>query len=217
MAKAGDWTKQLDKVVDWLYSRTDSLPFREPVQWRELGLDDYPLIIKQPMSLKDVKEKLAAGQYRSPNECAEDIRLIWKNCMQYNQDGSDFFKLAQRFSARFEDKFSKLKFEVVVPEPADDAPPTLDEKTKFAHNIYRIKSEELGEVVIKLDQSCPSALDKKPDKDEIEINIDNIEPRTFHLLDKMVKDFLPEGNKKNKKKKAGDSVGGGGKKQKQSE
>ena len=35
-------------------------------------------------------------------------------------------------------------------------------------------------MVTKLDQSCPHALDKKPEKDEIEINIDSIDPRTFH-------------------------------------
>lgn len=59
---------------------------------------------------------------------------------------------------------------------------------QFAHNIYMIKSEELGEVVTKLDQSCPHALDKKQDgKDEIEINIDAIDNRTFHILDRLVK------------------------------
>lgn len=26
-------------------------PFREPVAWKEWGLDDYPKIIKQPMDL----------------------------------------------------------------------------------------------------------------------------------------------------------------------
>ena len=50
-----------------------------------------------------------------------------------------------------------------------------------------IKSEELGEVVTKLDQSCPEALDKKTDgRDELEINIDAIDSRTFHVLDRLV-------------------------------
>jgi hypothetical protein len=46
----------------------------------------------------------------------------------------------------------------------------------------------LGEVVTKLDQSCPAALDKKSEgKDELEINIDAIDNRTFHVLDRLIK------------------------------
>ena len=33
-----------------------------------------------------------------------------------------------------------------VVDGEDDRAPSLEEKTKFAHNIYKIKSEELGEV-----------------------------------------------------------------------
>ena len=43
-----------------------AVPFREPVNWRELGLDDYPKIVKKPMALSDVKSKLLGGQYRNP-------------------------------------------------------------------------------------------------------------------------------------------------------
>ena len=91
----------------------------------------------------------------------------------------------------------------MVVDGEDDRPPSLEEKTKFAHNIYKIKSEELGEVVTKLDQSCPHALDKKPEKDEIEINIDQIDPRTFHDLDRYVRQCLSQSNPKKKKAAGG--------------
>mmetsp|Transcript_7545 Transcript_7545/g.15869 ORF Transcript_7545/g.15869 Transcript_7545/m.15869 type:complete len:217 (-) Transcript_7545:745-1395(-) len=202
MARVSEGLKQVEKIIDALAQRNDSEPFREPVNWREIGLFDYPQIVKKPMSLSDVKAKIASGQYRSPAECAEDVRLIWSNCMLYNQDGSEFYKLAKKFANRFEEKFNKVKVDEVVVDGEDDRPPSLEEKTKFAHNIYKIKSEELGEVVTKLDQSCPHALDKKPEKDEIEINIDSIDPRTFHTVDRMVKEYLPEALKKSKKKKS---------------
>ena len=47
-----------------------------------------------------------------------------------------------------------------------------------------------------------------PEKDELEINIDSIDPKTFHLLDRMIRGFLPDTAKKPKKKKADDSSGG---------
>lgn len=194
--------KQMEKLVDSLIQRQDSGPFRDPVNYRELGLFDYPDIVKRPMCLTDVKRNLAEGSYRTVAECADDVRLIWDNCMLYNQDGSDFYNLANKFKTRFEDKFARVASTDVAADDKEDQAPTLEEKKNFAHNIYKIKSEELGEVVTKLDQCCPSALDKKHDKEEIEINIDAIEARTFHQLDRMVREFLPESLKKSKKKKA---------------
>lgn len=206
--------KQIEKIVDGLYARQDALPFREPVDWRELGLYDYPQIIKKPMSLSDVKKKLQSNGYRTHSEAAEDVRLIWSNCMEYNQDGSDYYKLAKKFRSRFEDKYAKVITEETPATSEADRAPSLEEKTKFAHNIYKIKSEELGEVVMKMDQICSHALEQKPDQDEIEINIDAIEPHCFHELDRMVKEFLPDSLKKSKKKKSSSDDANTSKKQK---
>ena len=70
-------------------------PFREPVDWQALGLFDYPQVVKKPMDLGLVKKKLNEGKYKTIHDAADDIRLIWKNCMAYNADGSDFYNLAQ--------------------------------------------------------------------------------------------------------------------------
>ena len=134
--------------------------------------------------------------------------------MTYNMDGSEFYKLANKFKKTFQEHYSKVKQSNDAEEARNAAvdqnrQPTLDEQTQFAHNIYMIKSEELGEVITKLDQHCPTALDKMdPEKDELEINIDSIDPKTFHLLDRMIRGFLPDTAKKPKKKKADDSSGG---------
>lgn len=76
-------------------------PFREPVDWQALGLFDYPQLIKKPMDLGLVKKKLKENKYKSIHDAADDFRLIWKNCMAYNADGSDFYNLAQVRDQRF--------------------------------------------------------------------------------------------------------------------
>ena len=167
-----------------------AVPFREAVDWKALQLFDYPQIIKTPMDLGTVKGKIESNSYRSLEECAEDIRLIWKNCMTYNADGSEFYNLADSFSRRFEELYAKVAggdggdgaADGAARGGADDSErvPTLEEKTRLSHNIYKIKSEELGELVQKLEVRCPQAIDKQQAEDEIEINIDAIEPRTFH-------------------------------------
>ena len=42
-----------------------------------------------------MKKRVNEGKYKSIHEAADDVRLIWKNCMTYNADGSDFYNLAQ--------------------------------------------------------------------------------------------------------------------------
>lgn len=103
--------RRMTKLVNYLLSRPDSGPFREPVDYRGLGLWDYPKIIKKMMDLGTVKRKLERNQYKNAKECAQDIRLIWTNCQEYNADESDFYLLAENFSKRFEERYAKIQAE----------------------------------------------------------------------------------------------------------
>lgn len=70
-----------------MLASADSLAFREPVDWRGLGLTDYPAIIKRPMDLGTIKLQLQQGAYGTSEEVAADVRLIWDNCRTYNCGG----------------------------------------------------------------------------------------------------------------------------------
>lgn len=107
--------KRLTKVVNALLARPDSAPFHEPVDWRGLELWDYTQIIKKPMDLGTIKRKLERGQYATAAQCAADIRLVWKNCMTYNAEWSDFWLLARALSKRFEDRYRKVKADCMYP------------------------------------------------------------------------------------------------------
>jgi hypothetical protein len=56
----------------------------EPVDWKGLGLPDYPAIVKNPMDLSTVKSKLLKGDYSSFDDLFADLQLIWDNCKLYN-------------------------------------------------------------------------------------------------------------------------------------
>mmetsp|Transcript_11241 Transcript_11241/g.17374 ORF Transcript_11241/g.17374 Transcript_11241/m.17374 type:complete len:275 (+) Transcript_11241:190-1014(+) len=112
MSSQDEALRRMTKFVNSLLSRSDCGPFREPVDWRGLELYDYPKIIKKMMDLGTVKRKLERGVYKTAYECAQDIRLVWNNCMTYNMEGSDFWLLAKSFSRRFEDRYKKISNEV---------------------------------------------------------------------------------------------------------
>ena len=96
-------------IIDILMRRPDSVDFREPLDWRGLGLRDYPKVIKKPMDLATVKLNIKG--YRTMNDCADDIQLIWSNCKKYNGEGSEYYSLADRFSTLFLELFNKARFD----------------------------------------------------------------------------------------------------------
>jgi hypothetical protein len=201
-------------ILSQMMSHKEAGPFLEPVLWKEWGLLDYPVLIKNPMDLGKVKTKMDAGEYSNPLEFKRDVNLVWNNCMTYNQDGSEYYQMASRLKKVFEDKFSKLKFD--PSEYMEEArPPTVQDKKSFSQNIYLIGSEELGRVVQILDHRCERCI-RKVDPDDIEIDIDAIDPATFWIVDTYVKNGMPSGAGRavGKKSKGGGGGGSSSKKKK---
>eukprot|EP01083_Nonionella_stella_P093953 263556_1 len=196
----------MGKLVQQVYSRPEAEPFRDPVDWKTLGLFDYPQLIKKPMDLGQIKHRLEKEDYNSLHDAAEDVRLVWKNCMQYNADGSDFYKLAQNLSKKFEDKYSKLSKELNIQIPQKGksaAEPTLEEKRTFAKHLYKISKEELGKVIVDLDTGCPDAITKNSAEDQVEINVDNITPDSFQSVMAFVTKCVAESGGRKKKSGGG--------------
>ena len=52
-------------------------PFQEAVGWKELGLFDYPEIIKKSMDLEQVKAKIERDEYQTAHHIVNDVRLVW--------------------------------------------------------------------------------------------------------------------------------------------
>ena len=59
------------------------------VDWKYLGLLDYPDVVKHPMDLGTVIKRIESDAYSSREEIASDVRLVWSNCKTYNREGSE--------------------------------------------------------------------------------------------------------------------------------
>ena len=201
--------RRMAKLLNKVISKPESEPFREPVAWRELGIFDYPKIIKKMMDLGTVKRKLEKQQYATVQECADDIRLIWENCMTYNADGSDFFILAENFSRKFEERYKKIKADCDISQDDsnksdDKGAPTLESRVKFASDLFKLTGVELGHAIQVIDLRCPHALEKptigvgkQADdnvdgsiEDELEVNVDALDTRTFIELEAFVSEHI---------------------------
>ncbi|XP_055763222.1 bromodomain-containing protein 4-like isoform X3 [Salvelinus fontinalis] len=97
-------------------------PFYKPVDAHALGLHDYHHIIKHPMDLGTVKDKMDNRQYRDAQHFAADVRLMFSNCYKYNPPDHDVVNMARTLQDVFEMRFAKMPDELEetapLPSPA---------------------------------------------------------------------------------------------------
>jgi hypothetical protein len=101
------------RIIEKLIKNPNSWPFRNPVKPEEWGISDYFDVIKEPMDLSTLSDKLTqtdmlrrTGPYVDMSNLVKDMRLIWKNCKTYNHEGSDIWNLADSMEKEFESLLS---------------------------------------------------------------------------------------------------------------
>ena len=94
--------KLLERIWDDPYAAS----FVDPVDTN--FFEDYHDVVDEPMSLSEVKDRLEAGDYRRYNQHVRfmnDLRLIWKNCKNYNLYKSQIWHSAHTLSMMCERLF----------------------------------------------------------------------------------------------------------------
>lgn len=136
-----------NSILDSLWKENNSIIFQLPVDYINEGLYDYLTIVKKPMDLSTVKLNIKSNKYISSQEIINDIMLIWKNCKQYNIEGSDIYKCAdymEKVSKRQIERYYKVKFQKTTKfsflkdyEDEDFLPPKQEnEQISFEEKVF---------------------------------------------------------------------------------
>lgn len=143
----------------------DIIHFLEPVNWKALGLYDYPTIIKRPMDISTVKKNLSKNKYKTLDTFLNDIDLIWKNCKTYNQIESPIYEQAEMMEKVFKkaalelkQEFSKMKLQDSGDADMEEEEEknskeknysalTYDEKLDFTNSIKKLNQEKLTRLI----------------------------------------------------------------------
>ncbi|XP_028564740.2 tyrosine-protein kinase BAZ1B [Podarcis muralis] len=78
--------QKCEEILNKLVKYRFSWPFREPVTTEEA--EDYFEVISSPMDFQTMQSKCSCGSYRSVQDFLSDIKQVFANAEQYNQNGS---------------------------------------------------------------------------------------------------------------------------------
>eukprot|EP00656_Telonema_subtile_P050720 TRINITY_DN6646_c0_g1_i2.p1 TRINITY_DN6646_c0_g1~~TRINITY_DN6646_c0_g1_i2.p1 ORF type:complete len:324 (+),score=107.78 TRINITY_DN6646_c0_g1_i2:178-1149(+) len=184
-----EWARTCKKILKAVQDHPESYPFLQPVDWKKLGIPDYPKIVKKPMDLSRVERRLAQMHYSSAEGFVAEMSLIFGNAMLFNLEGSQIHLMAQNVQQTFHAKCAEL----LGSAPAAAAGGSARKSSKRKHrehgapreapsqkrvlnkNLGQLRSAELGQMVDMVKERCPGCIAQTED-DQIEIDLDRLHP-----------------------------------------
>ncbi|XP_058053239.1 bromodomain-containing protein homolog [Anopheles bellator] len=94
MAQLNPIESVLHRILDQLEVKDDKEIFREPVDIDEVP--DYMDIVKHPMDLGTMRQKLKRGMYVRIEDLEQDFGLMIRNCLAYNNKDTMFYRAGVR-------------------------------------------------------------------------------------------------------------------------
>ncbi|XP_024946564.1 bromodomain-containing protein 4 isoform X2 [Cephus cinctus] len=109
----------MHKVLESLKDHVDAWPFIDPVD--EEYAPRYYSVVRRPMDLSTMEEKLEGGSYKSLSQFKRDFRLIVDNCRQYNGSDNEYTEMA----VNLKEAFDRAVDRYLESEPSsDEGPPS---------------------------------------------------------------------------------------------
>uniref|UniRef100_A0A0G4FJ62 Bromo domain-containing protein n=1 Tax=Chromera velia CCMP2878 TaxID=1169474 RepID=A0A0G4FJ62_9ALVE len=98
---ADAWYREARNAVQKLFHYSSAEPFKRPVNPVKDGCLDYLSVVKTPMDLSTIKQKVNNRQYASPQEFLSDCKLVFSNCRLYNSSPESVFVRSADHTERY--------------------------------------------------------------------------------------------------------------------
>lgn len=92
--KRGPHFAMMQHLLSEMENHPSAWPFAHPVNKEEVP--DYYEVIKEPMDLSTMEQKLEADVYQNLETFIHDARLIFNNCRSYNNESTTYYKNATK-------------------------------------------------------------------------------------------------------------------------
>ncbi|GLC33547.1 hypothetical protein PLESTB_000087000 [Pleodorina starrii] len=101
-----DWVAKCRELIQQVIKglKSDARWFMDRVN--EKDVPDYYTVIKHPMWINLIIEKLDRGEYSTAQDFCEDVRLIWANCLLYNPQGTPVRIVGEKAEKRWRNEWA---------------------------------------------------------------------------------------------------------------
>ncbi|XP_059566358.1 bromodomain adjacent to zinc finger domain protein 1A isoform X5 [Myotis daubentonii] len=118
-----------EQLVVELVRHDDSWPFLKLVS--KIQVPDYYDIIKKPIALNIIREKVNKCEYKLASEFIDDIELMFSNCFEYNPRNTSEAKAGTRLQAFFHIQAQKLGLHVTPGNVDQVSTPPATKKSRI--------------------------------------------------------------------------------------
>lgn len=188
-------TNQLEfikkSVIPPLLKHKLGWPFAKPVDHKGLNLPDYPKIVRFPMDLGTIKQRLNLGYYRKAEGCLRDLFSMFHNCYVFNKPGDDVVSMGQKLEEIAREKLKSIPYpeeEIVNQKPGPNraVPSNLSTDSSFSMSAVHNDSDLNGSSSMLPSTSSavptiPGSVNKKSQKRKSD-PLDEL-PSTPHSID----------------------------------
>ena len=114
--------KRCEFILKRIKAHKWAWPFSKPVDYKGMNLHDYPTIVKKPMDFGTIHTKLSKTLnliakdapanptdetvFMTPLDFDADMRLVFSNCILYNQPGQEVRVMCEAIQKEYEEKWS---------------------------------------------------------------------------------------------------------------
>ncbi|CAF3606319.1 unnamed protein product [Rotaria sp. Silwood1] len=96
-----DLCAHFEPIIYKMIASKDSYPFQQPIDPVALNIPDYSTIIKHPMDISTIHNKLLRGEYKNPLEFCDDVWLMFNNTWLYNRKTTHIYKMCTKLAELF--------------------------------------------------------------------------------------------------------------------
>jgi len=108
-------------------------PFIAPVD--SVEAPDYNEVVTNPMDFGTIQKRVDEGYYEEdPDLFAHDVRLIFENCLQYNEQNSQYSIMARGLSNVFEHRYQVFAEQVLHLAPTRSVSPVEYSRPKSSRS-----------------------------------------------------------------------------------
>ena len=129
--------------------RPEAVWFLEPVDWKKLKIPLYPNIIKSPMDLGTILNKLKRNEFTNILEFHNDVQLVWYNAMKFNEPGSNIYKAAENLEKAWNWRFKELFKDPTASTSVKSSKSPRNNKTKVKQKLLSLSSKNKRELTNK--------------------------------------------------------------------